>query len=1117
MASFEGVARGSFAGKTTVKKKSTPSTPKKSSSSGGGGGGGASSSPTKASPSPSTPGQFKEGFGSGGTYYVTKGGKLIGTSGTAARKEAQTQQAIQSSPQTEPQPAAAPSSSVQPGPSTVINPYSGERIDIAAQRNAREAFYAAGYRPPQQTGELSLQRQKYVFTLKGEGDFKAIGFGNAGRETAGNIKVYKKTIAAGSEAEARFAGLPEKGVYQYTYDARTYQPRQGFLAPVGKKLEDANRGFSENLKRQAKEYEEGNQNYIAAATVVKLSEGVERFGARIRTAGERGVQKYPSMGSAAFTGDKAARLEGKTAGQRLAIVGGDTYKTGMNRLSQGTIFAGSFVETLGLDVRERPGDLLVTAGAAGVLKTGIETYKVAKRTRIVFKSEKSASKFLTITSSRAPSTPFIKVTRTRTPSTPFIKVTRTGPPESPFVTITRTSTPDKKLTFTVPRPRAPSAETVIGVGLAVPFIAATGAQVYRARDDPAQLGRLTARTGEDVLAFGAGYKAGGALAASAGDAISVARSRAAIRSYEKKYSGQLTTPQTARELQAFRTDLTEPVIVVQPLEAIQTQRGILEVGGRGEATLFSKSGTRLGPSRVLLPEELPNPLQQFRITKLERSTDLLMKERRPSTVLDRAAQQLSTDRAALVKGELRVTDVGLTTAGKLAQRVNTLERFGPNTPRVEMPIESELPLGLRRARVVDTLEIFQPVKVGRAPLDAEIRFEPLGQERGLLTFEQRRITGTSQQRLKVLSGPAPRQTLEFIQRDLQIINLDTGKAIEGVAYPSRRLIVRDAPLVIKSVKLRKKPFKLPDVSQKPRVPLNDAGLDVQTGGGTTLRLMPQETQTATKTKVTTIQEEKRIQGQKKRSGTKGGQKGEQKRGRKQETIKPEERLAPQTGKDILREPFMRATNRLGSRGRLKPQAALRPAFSSAQTSRSEYTFRERTLPKQDILPGVRITPRQDTIQEQQRETRERRPFPFVPVTPRPTRPQRDGLLEKTITPTLPPKLPRLGSDAAPGFDVFVKQKGRFTKVSKTPLSSEEALALGKRKVKGTIAASFKVTGSGGNPLNPREGLGALGPEFRLSKTDSDVFVQRSEYRLSSLGEKQDIRAAQRPRRGRLRL
>ena len=95
-----------------------------------------------------------------------------------------------------------------------------------------------------------------------------------------------------------------------------------------------------------------------------------------------------------------------------------------------------------------------------------------------------------------------------------------------------------------------------------------------------------------------------------------------------------------------------------------------------------------------------------------------------------------------------------------------------------------------------------------------------------------------------------------------------------------------------------------------------------------------------------------------------------------------------------------------------------------------------------------------------------------------------------------------------GFDVFVRRRGLFGKVTARPLLREEALKLGQREVAGTAARTFKLVPSEAAPVEERL-PGRFDPRvFRAPKKEAerDVFVQKSRFAISSPGEKREITA-----------
>lgn len=86
------------------------------------------------------------------------------------------------------------------------------------------------------------------------------------------------------------------------------------------------------------------------------------------------------------------------------------------------------------------------------------------------------------------------------------------------------------------------------------------------------------------------------------------------------------------------------------------------------------------------------------------------------------------------------------------------------------------------------------------------------------------------------------------------------------------------------------------------------------------------------------------------------------------------------------------------------------------------------------------------------------------------------------------------------FGLSVRRKGVFQTVAKG-LEFEEAVKRGAMIVGSTSAASFKVEGA--QRAGPR-GLNILGRQFRLSKRDSNVIVEKSRFRISTPGELSEI-------------
>lgn len=88
-----------------------------------------------------------------------------------------------------------------------------------------------------------------------------------------------------------------------------------------------------------------------------------------------------------------------------------------------------------------------------------------------------------------------------------------------------------------------------------------------------------------------------------------------------------------------------------------------------------------------------------------------------------------------------------------------------------------------------------------------------------------------------------------------------------------------------------------------------------------------------------------------------------------------------------------------------------------------------------------------------------------------------------------------------GFDVFLRRRGEFKKVSSGPLSKAEALSLGSFKAEHTAGATFKVLPVPGPALTRFYGKGA--PLKRFYKKDG-AYIEKSKYRISTAGELSEI-------------
>ena len=111
-----------------------------------------------------------------------------------------------------------------------------------------------------------------------------------------------------------------------------------------------------------------------------------------------------------------------------------------------------------------------------------------------------------------------------------------------------------------------------------------------------------------------------------------------------------------------------------------------------------------------------------------------------------------------------------------------------------------------------------------------------------------------------------------------------------------------------------------------------------------------------------------------------------------------------------------------------------------------------------------------------------------------------------------PPQPRLKRFGKPGFDVLVRRRGVFKKVSRVPLSRREAFALGAFRVDKSLAASFKLVRSPLPARAPSRILPFIRPrQFRPAKREKGVIVERRRFRLSRRAEVSEIQLAKRLR------
>lgn len=1089
MGTYEGVGRGSFSG-ATVKSSSSKASSSSSNTSGGGGGGSRSSlSPknTAATPVKSlAPGTYTT---SGGQSYTVKAGPVGSspmpvtrtTSGESVKQVAPgvyttssgklfsgatPQQTATSSPGAKNGTAGTPTSVSGPsGRYVVTNPYTGQEVDLTAARNAREAFYAAGYQAPT-VSRLNLERRRAI-TLKEQGLLPAWGVYRPGYETAGSITIRQQKITAQNPAEARLAGLSEPGTYTITSRSDEYSPRKSLISRANERL--------------------GAR--IERSPIAAISRNVETLGKNIR---EAGTSKLETI-----TPPKIGKYGPAPS---LSTVEMNTIRF--------SAISGGIVETLGRDVRERPAELLATAAVGAAVQGGIRGYEAYKSTRIVLAADTRpalATVNLRIAKDTRPALASVNLNVAKdvrpAVATATINVVKDTRPALGTVSIKIAKDTRPALGTLNLRVPVPTKGEVAGALLVTPFAATTGYQLYSAKGDIQKTSQVIARTGEDVAAFGGGY-----VAASKGiDAGTLAVKNVIasrnLRAAEKKLAGKLITTENIEEvraLQRFTTEVARPAIVVRPVLGIQKQITAIDRGA-GVTNIETIGGTRLGEFTVVAPNEVVNPLQNYRVVRLSQ------KEQIGGQILPsgrRGQFGLSENRPFFYeKSPLEVQDTGVLSGGMLVQRLPP--ELTRDTPAIIRTVKGTMPVGINRIQRVRQVDVFEPIQYTKPLKEGEVIFEntPFSSPKNK-GASQLQIGQRSMKKPVSIKGRPRSESLEFVNREFQMINTETGYAIEGIAVPSGRPIIKRAPLVIEKIRLQKKPVS----SENPKKPLLNPGEKEVVGKDGTVTIVKLATpsvdskldtpQTSAKYEtvgVTKSKQEYVIRSKTKRQRAKQGE-AEQKNTIK--SVEPQVRQKIEVGVKL--------------KGRIKSgtRAGFRSSISERQAFKSDTSTAQRSDTSR--APQIRITPdvKRDTERVTQQEQR------FKPAI-FPRIPGEKVFRERTTLKKEETKIPKGGIPLLPrgargsGYSVLVRRKGKFTRVTGDLLPAAEALKVGKELTGKSLAASFKIVGATGETIGEREALGALGPSYRGAKRERGVFVQKAGYRLSSLGERQEIKATRR--------
>lgn len=147
-------------------------------------------------------------------------------------------------------------------------------------------------------------------------------------------------------------------------------------------------------------------------------------------------------------------------------------------------------------------------------------------------------------------------------------------------------------------------------------------------------------------------------------------------------------------------------------------------------------------------------------------------------------------------------------------------------------------------------------------------------------------------------------------------------------------------------------------------------------------------------------------------------------------------------------------------------------------------------PKQDQAVAFKLAQKQEAAQV------------YSPITKQVTR--KKSLLQYKSSKGKSVRVPKFKLNPKKGrvasFVAEVKKKGKFVSVGVFE-SSESAFGKARSVVSNTASASLRVRKVGGGVVSPR---GFLGKQFRLSKNDGGILVERRSQRIKSAGEKQEI-------------
>ena len=205
--------------------------------------------------------------------------------------------------------------------------------------------------------------------------------------------------------------------------------------------------------------------------------------------------------------------------------------------------------------------------------------------------------------------------------------------------------------------------------------------------------------------------------------------------------------------------------------------------------------------------------------------------------------------------------------------------------------------------------------------------------------------------------------------------------------------------------------------------------------------------------------------------------------------------------DVKVTPGVRTVGRVESRLRATPELRVREKLKLREITKQKTITDvvgitepiERLKPIQKITTTQIITTRQPPVTELV-------PRLTPPERPPPTRIRRFFFLRGARRKKKPVRR------AAPGFQVLVKRKGKFERVTTKPVTKAEALGIGGLAVERTAAATFKIVATRRPAVRRKEPVRPFQPtRFRpAKKPKKGVFIEKTRFRIDTSGELEQI-------------